>query len=91
MLHDRMPVILEPADWPVWLGEVEGDPSALLHPAAEGVLRLWPIDKRVGNVRNDGPELLELHVPLSRPRLEPLRQIRCEVFSWGGHSLRLLS
>jgi putative SOS response-associated peptidase YedK len=63
MLHDRMPVILEPADWPVWLGEVEGDPSVLLHPAAESVLRLWPVDKRVGNVRNDGPELLEPHVP----------------------------
>ena len=25
--------ILEPADWPAWLGEVEGDPAALLHPA----------------------------------------------------------
>jgi putative SOS response-associated peptidase YedK len=23
-LHDRMPVILEPQDWPTWLGEVEG-------------------------------------------------------------------
>ncbi len=25
-LHNRMPVILEPADWPAWLGEVEGIP-----------------------------------------------------------------
>lgn len=24
-LHDRMPATLEPADWPTWLGEVEGD------------------------------------------------------------------
>jgi hypothetical protein len=23
------------------------------------VLRTWPIDKRIGQVRNDGPELLE--------------------------------
>lgn len=23
-LHDRMPLILEPADWPVWLGETDG-------------------------------------------------------------------
>ena len=23
-LHDRMPVILEPGDWPAWLGETEG-------------------------------------------------------------------
>jgi putative SOS response-associated peptidase YedK len=58
-LHERMPVILEPADWPVWLGESDGDPLTLLKPSAEGVLRVWAVDKRVGNVRNDGPELLE--------------------------------
>jgi putative SOS response-associated peptidase YedK len=58
-LHERMPVILEAADWPIWLGEAEGDPVALLKPSEEGVLRFWAIDKRVGNVRNDGPELLE--------------------------------
>lgn len=63
-LHDRMPVILEPTDWPFWLGEIEDvDPAALLRPAAEGVLRLWPVGKAVGNVRNDGPELLVPHVP----------------------------
>jgi hypothetical protein len=32
----------------------------------EGVLRFWPIDKRVGQVKNDGPELLE---PLPEPEL----------------------
>jgi putative SOS response-associated peptidase YedK len=58
VLHERMPVILEQSDWPAWLGEEEADPAALLRPAAEGILRLWPVDKRVGNVRNDGPELL---------------------------------
>jgi putative SOS response-associated peptidase YedK len=63
-IQDRMPVILEKADWPVWLGEVEGDVAALLRPLPEGVLRTWPIDKRVGQVRNDGPELIE---PLAAP------------------------
>lgn len=24
-LHERMPVILEPQDWPRWLGEADGD------------------------------------------------------------------
>lgn len=57
-LHERMPVILEPPDWPAWLGEADADPATLLHPSAENVLRMWPVDKRVGNVRNDGPELL---------------------------------
>jgi len=41
-LHDRMPVIVEAADWPVWLGEAEGNPLALLRRAADGVLRLPP-------------------------------------------------
>jgi putative SOS response-associated peptidase YedK len=44
-LHDRMPVILEPADWPVWFGEAEGDPASLLHPSPAGTLRVWPVDR----------------------------------------------
>jgi putative SOS response-associated peptidase YedK len=39
-LHDRMPVILEPEDWPTWLGEVEGDPATLLRPAGDDVLKV---------------------------------------------------
>jgi putative SOS response-associated peptidase YedK len=57
-LHDRMPVILEQADWPVWLGELEGDHAALLRPASDGLLRVWPVDRRVGSPRNNAPELL---------------------------------
>jgi putative SOS response-associated peptidase YedK len=58
-IQDRMPVIIEKADWPRWLGEQEGDPASLLHPAPDNVLRVWPVGKAVGNVRNDGPQLLE--------------------------------
>jgi putative SOS response-associated peptidase YedK len=53
-IQDRMPVILEKADWPLWLGEIEGDVPALLRAIPEDVLRIWPVDKRVGNVRNEG-------------------------------------
>ncbi len=63
-LHDRMPVILEEEDWPVWLGEEEGDPQALLRPAADGVLRLWPVSTAVNAPRNNGPDLLD---PLDAP------------------------
>ncbi len=48
-LHDRMPVILEPQDWPTWLGEVGGDPAALLRPAAEDVLKVWPASRQVNS------------------------------------------
>lgn len=58
-IQDRMPVIVEKANWPLWLGEAEGDVAALLRPAPEDVLRFWPVDSKVGNVRNDGPELIE--------------------------------
>jgi hypothetical protein len=56
-LQDRMPVIIERSDWPVWLGEVGGDATRLLRAAPDDVLRAWQVDKKVGNVRNDGPEL----------------------------------
>ena len=58
-VHHRMPVILEPDDWPLWLGEQDGDVDALLRPAADDVLRLWPISTAVNAVRNNGAELLE--------------------------------
>jgi putative SOS response-associated peptidase YedK len=58
-LHDRMPVILEQQDWPTWLGEVDGGHVSLLRPAPGGLLRTWPVDRRVGSPRNNGPELLE--------------------------------
>jgi putative SOS response-associated peptidase YedK len=58
-LHDRMPVILERQDWPMWLSEAEGDHAGLLHSAPDGLLRVWPVDRRVGSPRNNGPELLE--------------------------------
>ena len=53
------PLSPEEADWPVWLGETEGDPAALLGPAQEDVLRLWTVSRAVNNVRNDGPDLLD--------------------------------
>jgi putative SOS response-associated peptidase YedK len=58
-LHDRMPVILEEAAWPVWLGEEAGDHMALLRPAPMGAVRLWPVSRAVNSVRNNGAELLD--------------------------------
>jgi putative SOS response-associated peptidase YedK len=58
-LHDRMPVILDEADWPAWLGEESATPARLLSllKPYEGQLKIWPVDRRVGNVRNKGAEL----------------------------------
>jgi hypothetical protein len=54
-----MPVIIGPENWPLLLGEVDGDPASLLPPVAEDVRRFWPIDRKAGNVQNDGPDLIE--------------------------------
>jgi putative SOS response-associated peptidase YedK len=61
-IHDRMPAILPQEAWPLWLGETETSPAALLalltpYPAER--MRAYPIGPRVGNVRNDEPSLLE--------------------------------
>ena len=58
-LHERMPVILPPEAWPVWLGEGVGVAASWLRPAADDVLRLWPVSRAVNNVRNDGAHLLD--------------------------------
>jgi putative SOS response-associated peptidase YedK len=56
-LHERMPVVVEKPDWPLWLGEAAGDFAALLRPS-DAPFRVWPVSTRVNNVRNDGPDLL---------------------------------
>ena len=62
-IQDRMPVTIERHGWSLWLSEVEGGPASLLRPAPEDVLRVWPVGKAVGNVKNEGPELIEPHAP----------------------------
>jgi putative SOS response-associated peptidase YedK len=55
-LHDRMPVILARDDWPTWLGETPANDAAvaaLLGPCPSEALTLVPVDRRVGNVKND--------------------------------------
>jgi putative SOS response-associated peptidase YedK len=61
-VHDRMPVILGPENWPLWLGEIPTDPDrlkALLVPYPADDMVIWPVDRRVGNVRNNDPSLIE--------------------------------
>ena len=57
-VHDRMPAILEPADWETWLEGNDEAASALLRPAPAATLRLWPVSRRVNAPTANGPELL---------------------------------
>src|SRR5205823_5812204 len=56
--HDRMPVIVSPASFADWLNPVkeQGAMLDLLRPCPADWLDVDPVDARVGNVRNQGPD-----------------------------------
>ena len=59
-IHDRTPLLVPREDWQRWLDpEVEDPGEDLLVPAVGGQLDAWPVSPAVGNVRNDGPELVQ--------------------------------
>ena len=61
-VHHRMPVILESDVLDEWLDPDNKDRSeleSLLVAAPAGTLVHHRVDRRVGNVRNDGPDLIE--------------------------------
>jgi len=64
-IHTRMPVILESRDHERWLdpGDTARPPVDLLRPYPAEKMRAWQVSQRVGNVRNNDPELLERAVP----------------------------
>jgi putative SOS response-associated peptidase YedK len=59
-IHDRMPVILRPHDYERWLdrGTTEQPPVDLLRPYDADEMEMHPANPAVGNVRNNGPEML---------------------------------
>jgi putative SOS response-associated peptidase YedK len=60
-IHDRMPVIVDPANYGRWLGEEPADPVrllSLLKPFPAEQMEAYPVGTAVGNVRNDEPGLL---------------------------------
>lgn len=58
-IHDRMPLMVERDRWSQWLDPRVGGELSLLVPAAPGRLEAFPVSTAVGNVRNNGPELVE--------------------------------
>jgi putative SOS response-associated peptidase YedK len=59
-LHDRMPVILEPAAYDLWLDRAVADPgrlAPLLRPRGEA-LEAYPVSRLVNNPANESPDCL---------------------------------
>ncbi len=61
-IHDRMPVILDPAAYELWLDPSERRPVDLqrwLRPYPAGEMVAYPVSTRVNDPANEGPELVE--------------------------------
>jgi putative SOS response-associated peptidase YedK len=72
MIHDRMPMIIDPAGWADWLDPASSDVAdlrGLLSPAAASGLTTYPVSTEVNSVRNNGPQLIE---PLAGGPVAPL-------------------
>jgi putative SOS response-associated peptidase YedK len=58
-VHTRMPVILHPRDYSRWLErDLDRPPVDLLRPFESEAMAAQPCNPLVGNVRNNGPEML---------------------------------
>ena len=58
-LHHRMPLVLEPEDWALWLGEEGTGAARLMQPGREDVLEWRRVGTEVNSNRASGPELIE--------------------------------
>ena len=57
-IHHRMPVIVPPADWPLWLGEAGHGAARLMVAAPEDALAFHRVDRAVNSNRASGPDLI---------------------------------
>ena len=58
-VHNRMPVILHSRDYNRWLDrDSDRAPVELLRPFEAGAMAVAPCNPKVGNVKNNGPEMM---------------------------------
>ncbi|MFK7753801.1 MAG: SOS response-associated peptidase [Sedimentitalea sp.] len=57
-IHHRMPLILDPTDWPLWLGEAGKGAARLMRPGAEDLLDFVRVDPAVNSNRAAGAQLI---------------------------------
>lgn len=57
-IHHRMPVILTPDTWPLWLGEAGHGAAALMTAAPEDALTQVRVGRAVNSNRASGPDLI---------------------------------
>jgi putative SOS response-associated peptidase YedK len=79
-LHDRMPVIVPPEAFDLWLaGEAAAERAAsLIEPAPDDLLEAWPVSPAVNSAANDDPGLIapasELPGSIEKPKFKPKKR-----------------
>ena len=58
-IHDREPLILNPDQWPLWLGEAGHGAARLMQSTPAGALQAYRVSRAVNSNRADGPQLIE--------------------------------
>ncbi len=83
-IHDRMPVIVAPEQFDLWLDNATEDTTAaaaLIRPASDDLLEAYPVTTDVNRVANDNAKLVEPFVAAAEPEpaaTEPARGIKRE-------------
>ena len=63
VIHDRMPVILDPSDIDTWLDPEVEDAGDLVRPFPAELMLASPVSTRVNSPRNDSPDCIQPQVP----------------------------
>jgi putative SOS response-associated peptidase YedK len=58
-VHERMPMIVAPADYARWLDPANGDVADLIAPYPSAEMAYYPVSTRVNSVRHDDEKLIE--------------------------------
>lgn len=73
-IHHRMPVMLFDQDaFATWIGPDIKAAGALMQPCDPSAIEVFPVDKRVGNVRYDDPDLVNPVIPMVPPSPPPVQ------------------
>jgi putative SOS response-associated peptidase YedK len=78
-IHDRMPVIVSPEQFDLWLGNGDEDVKAatgLIRPAPDDLLEAIPVSSDVNRVANDSPSLMEYAEVLAAEPMKPKRAVK---------------
>lgn len=78
-LHDRMPLVIAPDQFDLWLGNGDEDTAAacaLIKPAPDDLLEAYPVSTDVNRVANDNPSLMQRAAEVDQTTPAPKRAVK---------------